>query len=65
MTLYSIEDSWSVHTYCTRDSSCVGSNIGLGSWSVTTYHMSTYTSANSCVDRMNTEGSRDSASRLM
>ena len=27
--------------------------------------MSMYTSANSCVDRLNTEGSRDSASRLM
>ena len=27
--------------------------------------MSRYTSANSCVDRLNTEGSRDSASRLM
>ena len=35
---------------------CVGSNIGIGGWSVSTYRMSMYTSANSCVDRLNTEG---------
>jgi len=27
-----------VHFYCTRDSSCVGSDIGTGSWSMNTYH---------------------------
>ena len=46
-----------------NDSSCVGSNIGIG-----TYCMYTYveqTNANSCVDRLNTEGGRDSSPRLM
>ena len=42
----------------------VGSNFGLGIWSVSTYHMSMYASANSCVDRLNTESGRDPASRL-
>ena len=37
----------------------------LGSWSMSTYRMSMHTSATSRVDRLNTEGSRDSASRLM
>ena len=46
-----------------NDSSCVGSDIRIG-----TYCMYTYveqTSANSCVDRLSTEGGRDSSSRLM
>ena len=47
------------------DSSCVGNDIGIGNWSMSTYRRSMYTSANSCVDRLNTEGGRDSASRLM
>ena len=54
-----------MHTYCTRDSSCFGSDIRLGSWSVSTCHMSKYTSANSCVDRVNTERDSDFASWLM
>ena len=54
-----------MHTYCTRDSSCFGSDIRLGSWSVSTCHMSKYTSANSCVDSVNTERDSDFASRLM
>ena len=33
------------------DSRCVGSNIGVGSWSVSMYCMAMYTSANSCVHR--------------
>ena len=53
-----------MHTYCTRGNSCVGSNFGIGIWSVSTYHMSMYASANSCVDRPNTESGRDPASRL-
>ena len=48
-----------------KDSSCVGSDIGIGSWSVSTYRMSMYTSTNSCVDRLNAEGGRDSASQLV
>ena len=36
------KDSRSVRTYCTRDTSCVGSDIGIGSWSVSTYHMYVY-----------------------
>ena len=59
------KDSLSVHTYCTRDSSSIGSNIGIGSWSVSTYRMFIYTSANNCVDRLNTEGGRHSASWVM
>ena len=53
-----------MHTYCTRNSSRVGSDIKIGSWSVNIYRMSMYASANSCVDRLNTEGSKDPASRL-
>ena len=53
-----------MRTYCTRDSSCVDSNIGIGSWCVSTYRISMYASANSCVDRLNTEGSRNPASQL-
>ena len=64
MTL--IEDSKegqseSANYYCTGESSCVGSDIGTGSWSMSTHRMSVYASANSCVDRLNTEGSRDPA----
>ena len=50
--------------YCTRDSSCVGSDIGIGSLSLSTYRMSMYASTNICVDRLNTEGGRDPASQL-
>ena len=32
---------------------------------MSTYHMSMYASANSCVDRLNTESARDPASRLI
>ena len=38
-----------MHTYYTRNNSCAGSNIRIGSWSVSTY----------CVDN------RDSASQVM
>ena len=51
-------------TYCTRDNSYVGSDIGTDSWSVSTYRMSMYATDNSCVDRLNTEGGRDPASLL-
>ena len=47
-----------------QDSSCVGSDIEIGIWSISTYRMSMYATANSCVDRLNTEGSRESASWL-
>ena len=57
-------DSRSVRTYCTRDNSYVGSDIGTGSWSVSTYRISMHATANSCVDRPKTEGGRDPASRL-
>ena len=57
-------DSWNVRTYCMRDSSCVGSDIGTGSWSMSTYRMSMHATTNSCVDRLKTEGDRDPASRL-
>ena len=64
-----MKDSWSVRTYCTRDSSCVGSYVGIGNWNASTYHMSMYTNANtrksSGVDWLNTECGRDSASQLM
>ena len=43
-----------MHTYCTRDSTCVGTDIGIGSLSVSTYHINK-TSTNSCVDRLNSE----------
>ena len=59
------KDGLSVHTYCTRDSSSIGSNIGIGSWSVSTYRMFIYTRADNCVDRLNTEGGRHSASWVM
>ena len=39
----------------------VTSNIGIGSWSVNIYHMSMYTSAYNCADRLNTDASRNSA----
>ena len=54
-----------VHTYCTRTAVVLAaiSEI-IGSWSVSTYRMSMYASANSCIDRRNTEGGRDPASRL-
>jgi len=35
-TKTSRKDSWSVSTYCTRDSIYIGSNIGIGSWSMST-----------------------------
>jgi len=47
-----------------QNSSCVGSDIEIGIWSISTYRMSMYATANSCVDRLNTEGSRESASWL-
>ena len=62
------KDCWKMSTYCTRNSSCIGSNIRIGSWSVSTYRMSMYSMQallKSCVDRLNTEGSRDSASQMM
>ena len=40
-------DSWSVPTYCTRNGSCVDSDIGIGSWSMNTY--CTYTRTDNCV----------------
>ena len=59
------QEGQSEHNYCTRDSSCVGRDIGRGSWSMSIYHMSMYTNADSCVDRLNIESGRDSASQLM
>ena len=52
--------------YCTRDSSCVGSDIRDYRQLKCEYPycMSMYASANCCVDRHNTEGGRDPASRL-
>jgi len=48
MTL--IEDSHEGQTVvvCAPDSSCIDSDIGIGSWSMSTCHMSMYTNANSC-----------------
>ena len=57
----------SVGTYCTSDSSCVGSDIGMYRQLEReyTYRMlAMYASANSCVDRLITEGGRDAASGL-
>ena len=47
----------SVHTYCTRDSSCVGSDI-RNYRQLECEHLYS-------VDRLNTEGGRDFASQLM
>ena len=49
------KDSWSVRTY--------KGDIEIDSLSMSIYCM--YTSTSSCVDRLNTEGGRDSASWLM
>ena len=51
-------------SYCTRNGSCVGSDIGIGSWSMS---ISTYTRAETelCVDRLSIEGSTDSALWLL
>ena len=37
MTLTKDRQEADMHNYCTRDSSCVGSNIRIGSWSVSIY----------------------------
>ena len=60
-----MRDSWNEGTYSTRDNSCVGSDIGIGSWNVSTYHMSMKTSANTLNSCLNIECGRDSASQLM
>ena len=63
MTL--IEDSRGVRTYYTRTAVVLAATSEmLGSWTVNTYRMSIYASANSFVDRLNTEGGRDPASWL-
>ena len=70
MTL--IEDSQEGQLECAhllyKDSSCVGSDNGsyrqLTREYLPTVCLIKYASANSCVDRLNTEGSRDPGSRL-
>ena len=58
MTLMKESEGQHIHSYCTRNSSYVGSNVGISSWSVS--------GADSCADRLNVEGGRDSAqSRVM
>ena len=50
-----MKDSWSVGTYCTRNGSRVGCDMGIGSWSISIPIQEL------TVDRLNTEGGTDSA----
>ena len=43
------KDSRNVSTCCTRNSSCTDSDIGIGSWSVSTYRRSMYSAASATV----------------
>ena len=47
-----------------KNSSCVGSDIGNYRQLECDYRMSMYASANTCVYRLDTEGGRDPASQL-
>ena len=62
MLIEESQEGQSMCTCFTRDSSCVGSDIRIDSWKMNMQRNVTY---QLCIDRLNMEGSRDSASWLM